>query len=64
MGGMSERSVWAESSKADRQKIRKEMLKQAEKLLVGLFASPAQIRAAARTMVDGALAKERAECLK
>lgn len=43
--------VWSELSKSGRQKIRKEMLKQATKL--GLSKS------AARTVVDMAIAKER-----
>jgi hypothetical protein len=51
--------VWAELSKPDRQKIRKEMLRQAEEILRDEHSSKAQLRAAARTMVDKALAKER-----
>jgi hypothetical protein len=50
---------WTTMSKINRQKIRKEMLVQAEKLLAGPHQSKAQLRAAARTMVDKALAHER-----
>lgn len=57
---MSNQTVWAKSSKADQQKIRREMLRQAKTLLSGMYASSAQLCAAARTLVDQALAKERA----
>lgn len=43
-------------SKADRLAIRKEMLKQAEEILSGLYARKAQLRSAARVMGDKAIA--------
>lgn len=52
-------SVYLETSKSDQRKIRKEMLVQAELMLAGLYPSKAQRSAAARKMVDKALAKER-----
>lgn len=59
MAGISEATVYARGSKADRRKIRVEMIAQAEIILRPLYPSKAQLRAAAKTMVDGALAKER-----
>lgn len=50
---------WNGLSKADRIKVRKEMLAQAEALFVGAFASKKQLRASARIVVDAAIAKER-----
>lgn len=53
---------WAQMSKSDRQKVRKEMLAEAEALLnrrIGLRSTLAQVRAGARKMVDMAIAKER-----
>ena len=56
MDGMSQ---FLESlSKEDRKALRAEMQKQAEKALKGLYASSSQLKAAARKMVDAALAKE------
>lgn len=52
-------TFWDGLSKADRVKVRKEMLAQAEGLFVGAFASKKQLRAAARSVVDAAIAKER-----
>jgi len=51
-------SVYASASKEDRQKIRKAMLVQVDKMLKGLYPVAAQRHAAARVMVDRALAKE------
>lgn len=47
---------WSGLSKADRIRVRKEMLAQAETLFAGAFSSKKQLRAAARNV---AIAKER-----
>jgi len=52
-------SEYSQASKEDRLKIRREMLKQAEGILAGLYASKAQLKFAARQFVDRALARER-----
>jgi hypothetical protein len=52
-------SVYMEASKDDRQKIRKAMLVEADKLLKPLYPVTAQRHAAARVMVDRALEYER-----
>jgi len=51
-------TIYLQSSKADRQKIRKEMLRQAESFLRSAGVA-GKIKAAARQMVDSALAEER-----
>lgn len=52
MDGMS---IYSQASKADRRKIRREMIAQAENLL------PAELWHTAKSIVDQALAKERHE---
>lgn len=52
-------SIFTQASKSDRLKIRREMLREAERLLAGIYPSKAQRKAAARRMVDAAIAKER-----
>lgn len=49
---------WLTWSKEDRQKIRKEMLRQADKALASLYPVAAQRHTAARVMVDRAIKKE------
>lgn len=48
-------SVYTQASKADRNKIRRQMIAQAEKLL------PAHLKHTAKTIVDKTLARERHE---
>jgi hypothetical protein len=45
-------------SKSDRQKLRREMMKQARLMLKGSVMTPRQVVYAARTMVDQALSRE------
>jgi hypothetical protein len=52
-------SVYVQASKVERQQIRKAMLVQADDMLKGIYTVAAQRHAAARVMVDRALAKER-----
>jgi hypothetical protein len=52
--------LWSQRSKSDRYAIRKEMMAQALIALEGLYPSPSARRAAARKMVDMAIAKENA----
>lgn len=56
-------SVYSQASKADRNKIRRQMIAQAEHLLVDSYPSRAQLKAVARSIVDQALAKERNEAI-
>ena len=49
--------VYAEMSREDRRKVRREMLREAEKMISG--GNAAQRKAMARLVVDSALAKER-----
>ena len=51
--------TYAEMSKKDRDRVRAEMIRQAEKMLAGRFSSSAQLMFAARKIVDMALAQER-----
>jgi len=53
-------SVWLSANKEDRQKIRKAMLVQADESLKVIYPVAAQRHAAARVMVDRAIAKENA----
>ena len=48
--------VYAEMNREDRRKVRREMLREAEKMITG--GNAAQRKAMARMMVDSALAKE------
>ncbi len=57
---MDAMSVWSQASKEDRQKIRKAMLVQADAALKTLYPVATQRHAAARVMVDRAIAKENA----
>jgi hypothetical protein len=52
-------SVFLDASKEDQQKIRKAMLVQADESLKRLYVDANQRHAAARVMVDRALAQER-----
>jgi hypothetical protein len=48
--------VWAQMSREDRRKVRREMLKQAEKMISG--GNAAQRKAMARQLVDAAISQE------
>lgn len=54
-------TLWATASKVDRQAIRKDMLREADEMLKPLYFDSGQRHAAARVMVDRALAKENHE---
>ncbi len=58
MDELSAPIVWSELKKSDRQKLRKEMLVQANNLLVEQYPDEEQRRLAARLTVDYALARE------
>jgi hypothetical protein len=54
-------TLYARMSKDDQARVRSAMLVEAEKAMKGLYPSKAQLRAAARVLVDQALARERME---
>jgi len=54
-------SIWASANKSDRRKIKAQMLVHANNALRGLYPVAAQRHAAARVLVDQALAKENSQ---